>query len=315
MNKTHDDAVRLIKALLGTKPRRPPLTDAAYLLEELPRITARSTRYASGYMIDVIEFQQRGLPHARMAIRLACAPREMNVHNTTGEVKKIPWIDQFICARKPAFEVLEEYCVLIRKPNVASTLPADYHYDVHPEIVAELMVREGPYFGRSITPTEFQRYMCRLVLNRESCAPALYGGGPHEHGPHLNPTAKLPDPTCTKGCKRGKCKLKSDGVVRASPTIHSLPRQLQSLPRTAFLATGETRATSSSCLIIRGLSSNSMLILMSSTPHRQTASHTSTSIFSKALEENVPNFSCASLMIRAVSRKPSTRRKNIETAR
>jgi hypothetical protein len=29
----------------------------------------------------------------------------------------------------------------------------------------------------------------------------------------------------------------------------------------------------------------------------------------------VPNFSCASLMIRAVSRKPSTRRKNIETAR
>jgi len=213
MSKTHHDAVRLIKALLGTKPRRSPLTDTAYLLEELPRITARSARYAPGYMIDVIEFQQRGLPHAHMAIRLACAPKEMNVQNTTGEVKEAPWIDQFICARKPTFGVLEEYCMLIRKPNVASMLPADYHYDVHPEIVAELMVREGQYFGRSITPTEFQRYMCRLVLNRESCAPDLYGGGPHEHGPHLNPTTKLQDPTCTEGCKRGKCKPKSDSVT------------------------------------------------------------------------------------------------------
>ena len=90
MNKTHDDAVRLIKALLGTKPRRSPLTDAAYLLEELSRITARSARYASGYMVDVIEFQQRGLPHAHMAIRLACAPKEMYVRSTIGEVKEGP---------------------------------------------------------------------------------------------------------------------------------------------------------------------------------------------------------------------------------
>ena len=82
--------VRLIKALLATKPPRSPLTNAAYLLEELPRVTARSTRHASGYMIDDIEFQQRGLPHAHMAIRLACAPQEMNVRSTSGEVKEAP---------------------------------------------------------------------------------------------------------------------------------------------------------------------------------------------------------------------------------
>ena len=82
--------VRLIKALLATKPPRSPLANAAYLLEELPRVTARSTRHASGYMIDGIEFQQRGLPHAHMAIRLACAPQEMNVRSTSGEVKEAP---------------------------------------------------------------------------------------------------------------------------------------------------------------------------------------------------------------------------------
>lgn len=51
----------------------------------------------SGFLIDVIEFQKRGLPHAHIAFRPACIEHQTKL--TEGE--QCLWADYYICARIP----------------------------------------------------------------------------------------------------------------------------------------------------------------------------------------------------------------------
>lgn len=141
----------------------------------------------------------------------------------------MPWVDKLICARKPTYDVLEEFGMIVRKSNanpdavVASPHPQpavletaavnlmyDSEYAVHPQISHMLLLSNGEYFGAYIPPSQLLAHMRRLVLNRED--PAGYSNpkrGPQEHGPH--PNSRNPDPTCTRGCPQ--CKKKADGVT------------------------------------------------------------------------------------------------------
>lgn len=52
---------------------------------------------SSGFIISVIEFQKRGLPHAHIAFRPACVEHQIKL--TEGE--HCEWVDHYICARLP----------------------------------------------------------------------------------------------------------------------------------------------------------------------------------------------------------------------
>ena len=139
----------------------------------------------------------------------------------------MPWVDKFVCARKPTYGVLEEFGMIVKKSN-SEAAPASPHpqkavletadvnlmydteYAVHPQISHMFLLSNDEYFGALIRPSQLLAHMRRLVLNRED--PAGYSNpkrGPQEHGPH--PNMRNPDPKCTIGCPQ--CKKKADGVT------------------------------------------------------------------------------------------------------
>ena len=145
----------------------------------------------------------------------------------------MPWVDRFVCARKPTYGVLIEFEMIVpraarpddpeREPPVASSHPEpavleppdvnsmyDSEYVVHPQIAHMMLLRSDSHFGAYIKPSELLAHMRRLVLDRED--PSGYSNprrGPQEHGPH--PNMRHPDPLCTRGCHH--CKKKADGVT------------------------------------------------------------------------------------------------------
>lgn len=137
-----------------------------------------------------------------MVIRFARRPD--GEHEVT-EGEAMPWVDEFVCAQKPTCEVLAKYGMLIQKSD-SEDLNA--RFDVHPQIVRSMMLRDGAYYGKEITPTEFVNYMSIAVTGHSPDPPGVhtYSPGPLIHGPHsrTEPLTKKAGP---------RCKVAADGVT------------------------------------------------------------------------------------------------------
>ena len=186
----------------------------------------------SGYLIYVIEFQSRGLPHAHIVARPMDMPAGSECFGGAEPGTAQAWVDEFVCARKPTRDVLVEYGML--------QLNGDGDAEVTTDITMlpfatkrELFPRAGLTPNKKINPTpmDVMEEMQKLVTGERRCMDGygtFYGRGPMEHGPHPGHGHR----PCKMCDKNGKCKVSwhcehavrfgSDGNMLCSVDVESL---------------------------------------------------------------------------------------------
>ena len=188
----------------------------------------------SGYMIDVIEFQNRGMPHAHIVVRFANPPSGCKEEYEADEPAE--WLDRYTCGRKPTYEVLIDFAMIYRKDTHDTSVPErdsrfddddffNNHYRVHPQLARSLMLTKAQFYGVEPKPSDVLQHLRMLVLGRDTPNVPIYSHrGPLEHGPHPSNTA--PDPK-SRVANTPKCKVGKDGVTCKSgfpfepnPTTH-----------------------------------------------------------------------------------------------
>ena len=163
----------------------------------------------SGYLIYVIEFQSRGLPHAHIVARPMDMPEGSEGFGGGAEPgAPQPWVDELVCARKPTEDVLVEYGML----QLTDSGDAEVTPDITMlpfNIKQELFHRANLTPNKKLNPTarDVMEEMQRLVTGERSCMDG-YGTflkrGPMEHGPHPG-NGHRPCKMCNKN---GQCKVR-----------------------------------------------------------------------------------------------------------
>lgn len=74
----------------------------------------------SGYLIDVIEYQKRGLPHAHIVLRFAVPPAGYTATPAPDDLT--PWVDEFILAEKPTEENLRRFGMIVDEVYYADSV-------------------------------------------------------------------------------------------------------------------------------------------------------------------------------------------------
>ena len=138
----------------------------------------------SGFIIHVIEFQARGLPHAHIVFRPASMPEGSEQRGGREVGSDQSWADAFVCARKPTLDVLVEYGMLTSETEVAPAITGLSFREK-----ARLFPFANLHPARKLDPTaaDVQYEMQRLVTGTRKSMDG-YGTfktrGPMEHGPH-----------------------------------------------------------------------------------------------------------------------------------
>ena len=204
-----------------------------------------------GYIISVIEFQQRGMPHAHIVLKVRCLTRsifESNAakspiplsHSSVGLFltqfaedqpsatdvpanAPMPSVDKLICARKPTFAVLREYGMIV--PNQGIT-PAPLSL---PQLASLESEAENKFYddSYSVHPQIARSMMLnhddyfgveisptQLLSHMRRLVLDRNDPSGYRSGPlehGPHPTLSKPDPNCTRGCSH--CKKKADGVT------------------------------------------------------------------------------------------------------